>query len=546
MGNLIKSIATPLAVRLSVFDGDDGIRTLPVGDIDFPDEPGEGGWVGWIKDNLPTLFSWVSKAVGWGLSFSPIVMAFKALGAGFRLIADNIEPMHNFDWNMADEDIDKQFADFQSTLFGMVGGTIGNFAGQIFCTAGAAGAAFGLSQLLEFNEGAAVKILKAGGEEALEELYGNLHALTSQLKTYAQRWVVAQLYKSFRRGVRALVQDPDSNYTRGLEMLFGGETIATWRKWGDKGLKPWSFAKAAEERYDKMGKNWGNFWEEYDEEFRDGCREALYVASSVLDTIAMERDLVLGNHEVLEVYPNRENKDEYYIVSGPSKIIEPEIMQTLRTHQIIETKDVGVTLDGQDLEQVIYTKKTDLNNIMVKIRMFSNQQPPLWKYSKDKSKRFQKTEITIPTVERSKLDWDKIIAAIGGKNGYSYGSYELTGYLIDTKGRNRGKIIVSASTEDEAGDRIEALAELADCKVNSFTRGGQVKRGDQGRLLWIDPIKVYPGDITIINAKKITDKKEGRKEQSGNYKRTSVKLPLYLENKPENWNSEIAALFSND
>lgn len=539
MADLLRSVAIPLATRLSTAEGDEGVNFFPATpidyDIDLPEIDGNkgdsGGWLNWIKKTFPTFWEWTAKLFAWGTAFSPYGLITGGTAALFRLIADNIEPLYNFDWNVSDADLDQQLVNFQQVVFSQLGATLGGLAGFITCGGGAAAFNYGVGALLKFNDGAAVRILEEVGEEALDELRGALWALGNTVKNYAVRWVAIQLFKSFRRGVRALVQDPNSEYSRLLKKVFGADTVNTWRRWGERGLKPWSFARAKEEEYEKMkDKNWSNFWEEYDEEYREACREAFYVSANVLDTMAMARSVVLGRQEVIEVFPDREDKEEYYVVGGPSNLLESAITTTLRTHQTVENKDVGVLLGGEPVSNLITTPGLPYARIL---------------FSARPDRKYKTTYIDVHNLNKAKWDdWSQIKLACGGSNGYMWGAYRVSAVFPDNN-----QMICFAASEKEGEDLIESLMFLTLSgdepeKIN-WTARHEIRKGSRQRYpsTYKTPRRQYPYEMTIVNPQKVLNEENGRANRSGIYENGTAVIPLYTDTKPDNFAETIADLF---
>lgn len=510
----------------------------------------KGGLLEKIKDEVDKSSNSLGDYLGGVLSDVANLLSNINVRGVYGLFVAGAIALFSFNINTTDDEFEQAIKDRERQWYGQLGETAGRFVGWFLC-----GAVPGMI-IGTFNEAMMLSVLADVGQEAFDDLSDSLGDLLRLGAEHQMKNAAARIFM----GMRALVKRAANGEA---DTLLGGALIALFnrfpklkeivKQWGEKGAKPWSINSAINEWVESFPEgNKKEFLEEFLEALGESCIEAGYVVAGGVDDWIMRQKVaqqqMQGRHRVVDVLLDRSDPGSRVIVAGREQEIMQTLIQQKNNYIQLKEREIGISLSGQDLEEVIYNKKNSekVDNLMIKIRLFSNQKPPFYKGSRDKNKRFQKVEITVPRVERSKLDWDKIKRAVGGETGYSYGSYKMTGFLVDHTGLPVGKIIVSGSSEDKACDRIEDLAKLTDCKVNNFERGGQVKRGERGKLLWVDPIKVYPADVTIINAQKIVDKKEGRKEQTGNYKRTSLKISLWEDKEPDNWNKEIMKLFSND
>lgn len=225
-----------------------------------------------------------------------LVFSFTALW-GFVVSARQF--LWNFNWNASDEELDASIKSAFNALGSSLGGTLGNALGWLAC-----GALPG-AVVMTFNEPLALHILKEVGEEALDEIAGNLSNLIRQTANSAVRAGFTYIYKN----VRSLYRESSDTFRTRLYAsgITNKETL-------DKAVadrnKPWSFASATEEAIESIPNEFlRNLVEEMAEEFSDSCIEAGYVVAGGIDSyLASARQAyggILGVDRTVEILLNR-------------------------------------------------------------------------------------------------------------------------------------------------------------------------------------------------------------------------------------------------
>lgn len=276
-------------VRRTVGDG--GVRRFATNAIANDDDEQGGGFWGGLKQFGGFLLSgvkWVASWVGFGLTTL------------LDWIVTTVQFVWNFNWNASDKELDQSVASAFNALGGSLGGTIGNSLGYLACGALPAAVVF------YFNEPMGIHILKNVGEEALDELCGNVANLVRQAGNLLIRAVVVSTYKN----LRSVLRKPDSVVRR--ELVNQGKLNPDQI---DKAIaarnKPWSFAIAFDDFIDGIPNEFlRNFTEELFEEFAEACIEAGYVvansAESFIASQRMANDGFFGNDRTIEITLNRD------------------------------------------------------------------------------------------------------------------------------------------------------------------------------------------------------------------------------------------------
>lgn len=228
-----------------------------------------------------------------GLAFS-----FTAL---WGFIISTTQFIWNFNWNATDEELDASIKSAFNALGSSLGGALGNALGWLAC-----GALPG-AVVMTFNEPLALHVLKEVGEEALDEIAGNLSNLIRQTANSVVRAGFTYIYKN----VRSLYRESSMEFRNKL-FDSGVTNQETLNKAVADREKPWSFAKATEDAIESIPNEFlKNFTEELFEEFGDACIEAGYVVAGGIDSyLASARQAyggILGVDRTVEILLNRES-----------------------------------------------------------------------------------------------------------------------------------------------------------------------------------------------------------------------------------------------
>lgn len=483
---------------------------------------GEGGLAGKVVSWINTINKWGNGMTGFMSSLLgglgdwtwTTLMAQVQTGAMY---------IWNFNFNATDEELDAQFAQYQSIIGGLLGGTIGNAMGWLVCGAGS-----GLA-VMKFNKLLGARILAEVGEEALDELVANVRVLCTQtLQTY-WRWEMTQKFKAARRVIKEVFKDQNGLMAKMFKAI-GGDP-AKVKEWGNKGSQPWSFAMATEDWVESIDSNfWQNFAEEGIEEFFDSCSEAFYVVSMAADQYAMEQKLakqqLLGQDEIVEILPNREDPDERIILSGPQELLTPTIVQTLGQYQMLRERSIGNFM-GETIEGVA---NREFTTIMLRLV-----------FSASNKKKVNPTTVTLYNVDRPKLDWLDIKQAMGGINGYMWGAWSVQAQMDDET-----TIRIWANTENEGLDRINALAKFVTGEILTVNSYHEMKEGKRKLYdtLFKTSRRQYPWEMLIINPVQILNEENGKATKKGIYKERSALIPLWTATRPDNWSEKLQELFA--
>lgn len=510
----------------SAYTGGNGIRRVG------PASNGGGGGLlgtiaGWIQN-------WTSE--GWGTYFNMISSLKLTFTSLWGLITQTVTFIYNFNWQATDQQLDQQFKGAVESLAGQYGGAVGRALGYLVCGVIPAGGIMTVSPLM------GAYLLKQVGEEALDDLVGELsNLITASFRVVAQGYII-KAFKNARRVIKKWNDKTpsDSWEKKALKQFFGSNIDNIIDTWGDEGRKPWSFRIWTDKKINSI-KNQAlqNFVEELYEEFADSCVEAGFILAMGADTWIlqqqMNRNNIVGQQRVVELTPDRSAPEERIIIAGGENQIRSQLPMVMSNYNLVENRDVGQWLGNPISETVRQTP----NELTLRFQLYSVKEPPVYGAK-------QRTSISIPDPKKSKLDFNTLKKAIGGNNGYMYGRFLGKGSL------DNGKTIhCYCASSQEAEDRIVALAELVDAELVGVTVTEEIKTGARanGKPLQKQNIKVYPYSIYLENKQKVLNQSNNNaaaQTLTGSYSRKRNRIQIWMDEKPDDFDQIINELLQTE
>lgn len=519
LATILKTDLSSLAVRLVTVDSDDGLRVIEgIEPVRIPDN--SDGILSIIGKALFKVGGWIFGVGAWGLSG---LASFSV-----SVFISQVTFAWNFNFNATDQELYQQVMQKYGLVGTQLGGALGNFAG--FLVFGGTGSFIAY----RFNPLLGVKILWDVGEEALEELCANVASISRNIILATAQLQVVTWFCGWRHLVKVVLSNPNSRISKLITALGGGDFTKAVNQWGEKGSKPWSFAKATEDIINSLPGWLQDPIEEFIEEFWDAGQEAMYIVAGDIDQYIAEQQIQKvvenGPLEVVEVQPNREDPEQKLVLAGPQELIKPAIVTALVTDQMIREKDLGLLMGGEPVANTITTPGLPYARIV---------------FSADQLKKIKPTYIDIHNLDRTKWDdWDAIKLACGGVNGYMWGPYRVEALLPDNS-----KITCYANSENEGIDLIEGLLRFSiagdDPTKIIWNCNHDIKKGTRQLYdsTYKQPRRQYPHEFTIINPSRVLNEENGRATRSGVYRDKKSFIPLYTETKPDDFAEKIAELF---
>lgn len=489
---------------------------------------------GVIKAGLSAIqryvFNPIAGFVGWGFSK---LLSFVGASASeiWSLVVQSAQAIWRFDWNATDEAlkqmIDGQYLGLAGIWGGFVGQGLGWFAGI--------GIGYGISFLCPVIGGAGLARLVASKAalEAGQELgasFGNaMRATAGALVNNA----LISGYINYRKFIKKL---PDN----AIKTLFGEDSVNFIKNvWGANGAPNMSFSTQVEEAVEKIDNKYiKTFVENLLEESWDSFTEAGFVIAAEIDNAYQQNklgnDRQMGTERSLVVMPDSRAKGEILTFSAlPQKQMIASVEQTLNTHRLIHNRDVGMVI-GQPVDDYVRARPQTLRLV---IRLFSEKEPP---YRAKGNKKLIGVTVTIPDVNRSKVNWDAIKLACGGATGYNWGRFRATANLD-----NGRQMAVYGASEQEAETRLKAFLALSSAKLITLSINEEKKQGRRLETpkLYKETTRIYPAFFTIINREQILDPLKGDASLKENYFDKKARIDLWGDTEPKYAKETINRLF---
>lgn len=454
----------------------------------------------------------------WNLGKSVVGFIFRSvIGAILKVfnfqalwgrIVQNVQFAINFDFGASDAALEAQLKGQWNAYAAQLGGVVGNSLGWVLC--GVIPGAF----LVKFNAVMGARVLKEVGEEALDEIAGNINFLVQAGTRNLARAGFIRQFQNLRRWL--------NNPTHPLHYLLPESLREAWATG-----RSWTIAQQIENRIETIeNQAWQNFVEEFWEETGDACIEAGYVVAGALDTFIAEQRQAKAE-QVLEVTPNREYPREKFILAGPENELRSTLPLAIANYEILDQRDVGI-VSALDPAQ-LFAKSMPLE-LYCKIEFRS-----------DRGNEGPRPSYQISSVKRSRIDDYAFIRQIcGGENGYLWGRWKAIAQMND------GHTITSfAASESLAESRVRDLAQLSDSEIQTINVTHELRQDKRLLIqgLQRDSEQVRPYRIVITNRRYFSTPRPGSKaSKRGYWVPVSARLSISGATKPTDWDARIAEI----
>lgn len=239
---------------------------------------------------------------------------------------------------------------------------------------------------------------------------------------------------------------------------------------------------------------------------------------------------------LVEFWPNRDEKDNAYLLGGSAINIVNQAFQIMQNMQILESGNIG-RLIGEPVTD--YIRRLPYSG--AKIRIYFN---------KKKGPKFDKNNagyITIPYPDLQKLTYQNIRTICGGTQGINWGKKIAKMWIIPgqdyvANNKRNGEF----ATEMRCGGATEegAIQNLERFKL--LTQGVVAKRNYSetltGASIQLDQrFNVYPRNLVVLNSRlvKLEDTSPGIKTLVGKLNSKENDLPLWYDREPPGWGNML-------
>jgi hypothetical protein len=236
------------------------------------------------------------------------------------------------------------------------------------------------------------------------------------------------------------------------------------------------------------------------------------------------------------------------ILKGKEAQLKPIITQLMALHQLLDERDIG-SWTGYPINE--YYRKAPQTGISVKVILTTFKRPPFYQID---NRWFSRRQVSIPMVDKSKLTYEAIRNACGGSNGQDWGEYKARAFLGELDNpKGIYQMAVGGSTEAIAMRNLNSFSQFTQLHVKSvsvskedYNNGFRAKLPNKEKY---NNFEVYPAFITITNTKLVnyTDQKhQGRATTSGRELLKRIKLNIYREKEPDNWDEQLREVLRRD
>lgn len=279
------------AVRATVTGGR-GFRTIATRAV--RNETSTGGEISTLFGSAAAFgASIVNKA--FELILGGIVISLAALFSAFLRLVGFV---WNFNWNKTDTQLNAELQASYVQLASSLGGTLGSSIGYLVCGIG------GAALISTVNEALALQVYKELGEEALDEIAGNL----AELIKITSKVIVQTAFTHIFRNLRSIFR-PDAAKLRDKLINSGKITQEQLTELKTERDKPWSFAIGFNNFIESLpgGDIVQEFAEEFFDELSGSCVESGYIIAQTLDTafptLFSGVNAVLANSSTVTIVP---------------------------------------------------------------------------------------------------------------------------------------------------------------------------------------------------------------------------------------------------
>lgn len=441
--------------------------------------------------------------------------------------------IYNWDFNQTDEDLENKIKSFNKQIKVIVGEQVGRTIGTVLAGGVAIGGAFMLNAQL------GMYLLQEAGTEIVQDWVGEVSAAIMGIKQMNDQKTLIRRFQSFRRTMKFLIDNPMGERVASLV----GIDIEKVRSWGKEKRKPWTYAGNVEKTVKSLPGDWADIGEAALEGFGEAFWETGFIIAGALDSFFFDEALrdtpgqVNGQQRTIALVPDKTVPSERVVLSGREENLKTAIVTTLATHELLKNRDSGITILGNDGEEIPILNS---NGIKIVIYLYNYSAPPYW--TKERRKKIVVSEVPLENVKRSSVDWNKIKSTLGTSSVLTKGNWKCTARLNNGK-----KLIIWTSTPNEGERVLEKLAQLLEPDIIYPLLLEENKgKGNNKAQKFKEATPMYAAHMVIVNYDRFSKYEAYNNGQGANpYKNPKfekVKIPLHFDQKPSWVDEEIAKI----
>lgn len=253
------------------------------------------------------------------------------------------------------------------------------------------------------------------------------------------------------------------------------------------------------------------------------------------------------NYIWAEFYPDWDNKEECYFVTGTPFMCVFQIMNIWNYKEVILKGDFYQLLGYPPSE---YLAKRPTQGLSVTFVLYNYKLPPY--RVTDKRPDFKVAEMSVPYVRRNALTFENIKAAFGGNNGIIWGDASCRAWVTDNpdiapNSNKKGltQVVARGNNYSSAKSTLKTILAFTDAKIVAMSENKADKDED------LNPHnnkstnnKFYLHHFFILNSKLLDfNSTRGRNTRLGKLNTKKNKIIMIDDIKPPGFDRQIDELF---
>jgi hypothetical protein len=433
----------------------------------------------------------------------------------FGFLVSNITTLTQFDWNATDEEIKKEYETMKAGLASASGALVGRGVGSMVAIS--LGGVAGLTVPKISGAGLARELIKAGSEEAKEEIIDEALSVVQYMKNSATKVLVLEGYMRFRTLLKS-VDEPI------LAAMFGPKAAKYIKNvWGTKTAPEFRIAEKFEEKIESI-KNplLRTFVEEAIEEGIESFIEVGMIIAIQLDE-SLQQYLLgtgAGSERTIELIPDSNNPNESYILENVTNDeAEREINQFINNWRVSHQNYVNTLIEP------VFTAFRRAPSLRTLVLWFSSSKNP--SNIPTNGRRVVKVKVTIVNVKKP-LKWREIkkTALCYADYAWQDGNYTVRQELDGIGGRT--KLVIKAKTPEEGIKVIKELSELSENELIGTPNISDNTRKRPQRTVQ----KLYPYEGVLMTKTVTADERREFEDNANAVGFQRDYFPLYIDDEP--------------
>lgn len=265
-----------------------------------------------------------------------------------------------------------------------------------------------------------------------------------------------------------------------------------------------------------------------------GERPRLYELNPESDAAETE------GYRAIEFFPNRDVKEESYILMGTPSEIRIELVILMNLKRMLSGLDGWVGFPFHDWVQ------SSAGGLTAQIILLPNKfgvnyaADPYW----------SKRQVSIPAPDRTKLTYEAVRTACGAADGLNWGEWQARAYLIDPDRGSQHQMVAGGTTQESARANLARFLPFTKCEVKNYSYNQlDYNRGERAK----DPLRakrqsldVFPAWLWILNREALpvdAPGTGGTPTHKGRLQSRRFKLDIRRPAAPDGWAEKLKDAF---